>query len=74
MRKTLAFLLTILMCLTGAFSLAEEAGEVEQGTFTCEEYEYEGMTMTELANVVSAFKESEAMGFSGMKRGEAYYR
>ena len=40
MRKTLAFLLTILLCLTGAFYLAEEAGEVEQETFTCEEYEY----------------------------------
>ena len=40
MRKTLALLLTILLCLTGAFSLAEEAGEVEQETFTCEEYEY----------------------------------
>ncbi|MBR4539665.1 MAG: leucine-rich repeat domain-containing protein [Clostridia bacterium] len=40
MWKTLAFLLTILLCLTGAFSLAEEAGEVEQETFTCEEYEY----------------------------------
>ena len=35
---------------------------------------YKGMTMAELANVVSAFKESEAMGFSGMKRGEAYYK
>jgi len=35
---------------------------------------YKGMTMQELAQVVSAFKESEAMGFSGMKRGEAYYK
>ena len=34
---------------------------------------YRGMTMEELAAMVRAFKESEAMGFSGMKRGEAYY-
>lgn len=40
MRKTLALLLTILLCLPSAFSLAEEAGEVEQETFTCEDYEY----------------------------------
>ena len=35
---------------------------------------YKGMTMGELAAVVRAFKNSEAMGFSGMTRGEAYYK
>ena len=35
---------------------------------------YKGMTMQELADVVAAFKESEAWGFSGMTRGEAYYK
>lgn len=35
---------------------------------------YRGMTMEELAEMVCAFKESEAMGFSGLKRGEAYYK
>ena len=34
---------------------------------------YRGMTMEELAEMVCAFKESEAMGFSGMKRGDAFY-
>jgi hypothetical protein len=40
MRKTLALLLNILLCLPGAFSLAEETVKVEQETFTCEDYEY----------------------------------
>ena len=35
---------------------------------------YRGMTMKELADMVRAFKDSEAMGFSGMKRGDAYYQ
>lgn len=35
---------------------------------------YRGMTMEELAEVVRAFKDSEAMGFSGLKRGDAYYK
>ena len=35
---------------------------------------YKGMTMGELAAVVREFKNSEAMGFSGMTRGEAYYK
>ena len=35
---------------------------------------YEGMTMRELADVVDSFKESEAWGFTGMKRGEAFYK
>ena len=35
---------------------------------------YRGMTMKELAEMVRAFKESEAMGFSGLKRGDAYYK
>lgn len=35
---------------------------------------YQGMTMEELADVVEEFKGSEAMGFSGMTRGEAYYK
>ena len=35
---------------------------------------YQGMTMQELAEVVDSFKESEAWGFSGMTRGEAYYK
>lgn len=34
---------------------------------------YQGMTMEELAEVVRSFKDSEAWGFSGMTRGEAYY-
>ena len=32
---------------------------------------YQGMTMEKLAEVVRAFKDSEAMGFSGLKRGDA---
>ena len=40
MRKTFALLLIILLCLPGASSLAEEAGEAEPETFTCEDYEY----------------------------------
>ena len=35
---------------------------------------YQGMTMEEIADVVEKFKGSEAMGFSGMTRGEAYYK
>lgn len=35
---------------------------------------YKGMTMRELAKIVDAFKDSEAWGFSGMTRGEAYYK
>ena len=35
---------------------------------------YKGMTMEELADVVEKFKDSEAWGFSGMTRGEAYYK
>ncbi len=35
---------------------------------------YQGMTMEELAEMVRAFKDSEAMGFSGLKRGDAYYK
>lgn len=35
---------------------------------------YQGMTMEELAEVVRAFQDSEAMGFSGLKRGDAYYK
>ena len=35
---------------------------------------YKGMTMAELAGIVDAFKGSEAWGFAGMTRGEAYYR
>ena len=35
---------------------------------------YQGMTMEELADIVEEFKESEAMGFSGMTRGESYYK
>ncbi len=35
---------------------------------------YKGMTMQELAEVVKNFKTSEAWGFSGMTRGEAYYK
>lgn len=35
---------------------------------------YKGMTMNELAGVVEAFKESAAWGFTGMKRGEAWYK
>ena len=34
---------------------------------------YRGMTMEELAEMVCAFKESEAMGFSGLKRGDAFF-
>ena len=35
---------------------------------------YKGMTMQELAKIVDAFKDSDAWGFSGMTRGEAYYK
>ena len=35
---------------------------------------YRGMTMPELAEVVRAFKASEAWGFTGMTRGEAWYK
>ncbi len=35
---------------------------------------YKGMTMKELAGIVDDFKGSEAWGFTGMKRGEAYYK
>ena len=35
---------------------------------------YKGMTMKELAKIVDKFKDSEAWGFSGMTRGEAYYK
>ena len=35
---------------------------------------YQGMTMDEVAEMVRDFKESEAWGFSGMTRGEAYYK
>ena len=35
---------------------------------------YKGMTMAELAEVVENFKASEAWGFTGMTRGEAWYR
>ena len=35
---------------------------------------YKGMTMAELAEVVENFKASEAWGFTGMTRGNAWYR
>ena len=35
---------------------------------------YKGMTMDQLAQIVRGFKDSEAWGFTGMKRGEAYYK
>ena len=35
---------------------------------------YKGMTMRELAEIVDKFKGSEAWGFSGLTRGEAYYK
>ena len=35
---------------------------------------YKGMTMEELAQVVSDFKGSAAWGFSGLTRGEAWYK
>ncbi len=35
---------------------------------------YQGMTMGEIAEMVRNFKDSEAWGFSGMTRGEAYYK
>ena len=35
---------------------------------------YKGMTMAELSAVVEDFKASEAWGFTGMTRGEAWYR
>ena len=35
---------------------------------------YKGMTMEELAQVVSDFKESDAWGFTGLTRGEAWYK
>ena len=35
---------------------------------------YKGMTVEELKEIVRKFKDSEAWGFTGMTRGEAYYR
>ena len=35
---------------------------------------YKGMTMEALAGIVDAFKGSEAWGFAGMTRGEAFFR
>ncbi|MBQ9008213.1 MAG: haloacid dehalogenase-like hydrolase [Clostridia bacterium] len=35
---------------------------------------YKGMTMEELAGIVDRFKDSDAWGFVGMTRGEAYYK
>ena len=35
---------------------------------------YKGMTMEELTGIVDSFKNSEAWGFEGMTRGEAFYR
>ena len=35
---------------------------------------YQGMTMDELAQIVADFKDSEAWGFSGMTRGDAFYK
>ena len=35
---------------------------------------YQGMTMKEIADMTSAFKSSAAWGFSGMARGDAYYK
>ena len=35
---------------------------------------YKGMTMDELAEMVRRFKETDAWGFSGMTRGNAYYK
>ena len=35
---------------------------------------YKGMTMEELAQIVEDFKASEAWGFTGLTRGEAWYR
>ena len=35
---------------------------------------YKGMTMDELTGIVDSFKNSEAWGFEGMTRGEAFYR
>ena len=35
---------------------------------------YQGMTMQEITEMTRKFKSSEAMGFSGMTRGEAYYK
>ena len=35
---------------------------------------YKGMTVEELRKIVREFKDSEAWGFTGMTRGEAYYK
>ena len=35
---------------------------------------YKGMTMDELSEIVDDFKSSQAQGFSGMTRGQAYYK
>ena len=35
---------------------------------------YKGMTIGQLMQIVRDFKDSEAWGFTGMKRGKAYYR
>ena len=35
---------------------------------------YQGMSMSEIAEMVRSFKESEAWGFDGLTRGEAFYK
>ena len=70
MRKTLALLLNILLCLPGAFSLAEEAGKVEQKTFTCGDYEY-AMLDDGTAELTKYRGEAEALEVPGELDGYA---
>ncbi len=53
---------------------AEKPSNMSTRQATAGAIAYRGMTMKELAEMVRAFKESEAMGFSGLKRGDAYYK
>ena len=70
MRKTLALLLNILLCLPGAFSLAEEAGKVEQETFTCGDYEY-ALLDDGTAEITKYHGEAEALEVPGELDGYA---
>ncbi len=72
MRKTLALLLTILLCLTGV-SLAEEAGEVVKETFTCEEYEY-ALLDDGTAEITKYHGEAETLEVPGELDGYAVTR
>lgn len=70
MRKTFALLLIILLCLPGASSLAEEAGEAEPEAFTCEDYEY-ALLDDGTAEITKYHGEAEALEVPGKLDGYA---